>query len=147
MAVNVNDENEYRELFSYYDRDNDGLLLLSELGRVLRALGRCVTEKQLTEICKSYKGNTINFSDFIHIVKTTQTLIDPNKELYQSFQVFDETKCGSITPQKLREILLSVGGEPLSEIEVDEFLQKFGLKEGEQIQYKEATEILLASLQ
>lgn len=52
MAVQADDA-EIQEAFNYFDRDRDGKISTSELGHLMRSLGRAPTEAEVQEYIKS----------------------------------------------------------------------------------------------
>lgn len=43
---------EWKEAFSLFDKDGDNAIATSELGTVMRALGACPTQGEITEMIK-----------------------------------------------------------------------------------------------
>ena len=44
---------DYREVFTFFDRDKDGAISSDEVGAVIRSCGRNPTEEELAEIVKN----------------------------------------------------------------------------------------------
>ncbi|PPQ76260.1 hypothetical protein CVT26_009849 [Gymnopilus dilepis] len=105
----------YRDAFSSFDKNGDGTITASELGMVMRSLGRNATDQDiqdiLSKIDKDHNG-TIEFSEFVDLMgRDPQSLTpglppgtgpwsgngvgkssgDPETdELRQAFNVFDK---------------------------------------------------------
>ncbi len=117
---------EYKEAFSLFDRDNDGRINSSELGTLMRALGRNPTEAEVREHIKAldpHASGYINFADFLELMGQVPPL-DPavaEKELLEAFRVFDREGKGFLPTAELRHIVTTLG-EKLSEAEADEMI-------------------------
>lgn len=117
---------EYKEAFSLFDRDNDGRIHTTELGTLMRALGRNPTEAEVREHCKAldpHNTSHIAFSDFLSLMARVPPL-DPalaERELLDAFRVFDREGKGYIPTAELRHIVTSLG-EKLTEGEADEMM-------------------------
>lgn len=119
---------EYKEAFSLFDRDNDGRIQASELGTLMRALGRNPTEAEVREYIKSidpHSTSYINFSDFLSLMAKVPPL-DPavaERELLDAFRVFDREGKGYMPTAELRHIVTTLG-EKLTEAEADEMINE-----------------------
>jgi Ca2+-binding EF-hand superfamily protein len=64
-------EEEVKEVFSYYDTDEDGLVTCALLGDMVRALGCAPTEEELREVLtevNAKRGGFLNFVQFADLV-------------------------------------------------------------------------------
>ena len=119
---------EYKEAFTLFDRDNDGRIQVSELGTLMRALGRNPTEAEVREHVKSldpHGTSFINFSDFLGLMARVPPL-DPavaERELLEAFRVFDRDGKGYMPTAELRHIVTTLG-EKLTEAEADEMINE-----------------------
>ncbi|PJF20067.1 Ubiquinone biosynthesis monooxygenase [Paramicrosporidium saccamoebae] len=119
---------EYKEAFSLFDRDADGRIHTSELGTLMRALGRNPTEAEVRDHIKAldpHSTSHITFSDFLALMATVPPL-DPavaERELLEAFRVFDREGKGTIATAELRHIVTSLG-EKLTEGEADEMMSE-----------------------
>ena len=117
---------EYKEAFSLFDRDNDGRIHVTELGTLMRALGRNPTEAEVREHAKGldpHGTSHIAFADFLSLMARVPPL-DPavaERELLDAFRVFDRDGKGYIPTAELRHIVTSLG-EKLTEKEADEMM-------------------------
>lgn len=117
---------EFKEAFNLFDRDHDGRIQTSELGTLMRALGRNPTEAQVREYSKEldpHGTNNVSFADFLVLMERVPPM-DPaeaERELMEAFRVFDREGKGSIPTAELRHIVTSLG-EKLTEAEADEMM-------------------------
>ncbi|KAJ1917871.1 myosin II light chain [Mycoemilia scoparia] len=138
---------EYKEAFTLFDRTGNGMVPLSSVGTLLRALGQNPTESELDELLRDFSSDSIDFDTFLKI------LLRPNgfdsainetsfNEFIQAFQVFDRDGNGFITSGELRYILTSLG-DKLKDTEIDELLKTLGLHNEERIKYEDFVKRLL----
>jgi len=136
----------YREAFSYYDRDHDGKIPTSDLGIVMRSLGKCVTKRQLREASKNFDFGFVDLAEFMVLMSTTPNIVDTAEQIIECFEAFDRKKTGHISLDKLKEILMTMG-EELSEDEVNNMIEKYCTVDDEQkIPYAPLAEKLVASI-
>jgi hypothetical protein len=100
--------------------DGDGTITTSELGTVMRSLGRNPTDVELEGILKSVdkdQNGTIEFSEFVDLMgRSQQTLspgAEPQDELFQAFSVFDKDASGKISLTELETVMNNVVGKYL----------------------------------
>ena len=136
----------YREAFCYYDRDHDGKIPTSDLGTVMRSLGKCVTKRQLREASKNFDSGFVDFAEFMVLMQTIPNIVDTSEQIIECFEAFDRKKTGFISLDKLKEILMTLG-EELSEDEVDNMIEKYcTVDDEEKIPYAPLAEKLVAAI-
>ena len=136
----------YREAFCYYDRDHDGKISTSDLGLVMRSLGKCVTKRQLREASKNFESGFVDFAEFLVLMQTIPNIVDTSEQIIECFEAFDRKKTGFIALDKLKEILMTLG-EELSEEEVDNMIKKYcTVEDDEKIEYAPLAEKLVAAI-
>lgn len=59
---------EWKEAFSLFDRTGEGSIKTSDLGTILRALGKCPTEAELKEVVSKVSGDKLDFEQFRSIM-------------------------------------------------------------------------------
>lgn len=117
---------ECKEAFALFDRDHDGRIPLTDLGTVMRALGRNPTESQVREHAARLDPHStghLTLPDFLTLMAEVPPL-DPavaERELIEAFRVFDREGKGIIATAELRHIVTSLG-EKLTEAEADEMM-------------------------
>lgn len=74
LMVEANIE-EYREVFNFFDKDRNGFITSSELGKIYLALGFKISDDELQEIIHDADNDTdnvINFEEFVNMMTTIQ---------------------------------------------------------------------------
>jgi len=138
---------DYKEAFCYHDRDHDGRIPTSDLGLVMRSLGKCVTERQLREASKNFDSGMIDFAEFVVLMQTIPNIVDTSDQIIECFQAFDRKKTGYVTVEKLKEILMTLG-EELSESEVEKMIERYcTVEEDGLIPYAPLAQKLVAAVQ
>jgi calmodulin len=139
---------EYKEAFALFDRDNDGRIHVTELGTLMRALGRNPTEAEVREHAKSldpHSTSHIAFADFLALMARVPPL-DPavaERELLDAFRVFDREGKGYIPTAELRHIITSLG-EKLTEKEADEMMSEADPEQSGSVDYSKFIKKMLA---
>eukprot|EP00058_Branchiostoma_floridae_P007764 XP_002593252.1 hypothetical protein BRAFLDRAFT_124868 [Branchiostoma floridae] len=117
---------EFKEAFSLFDKDGDGVITTKELGTVMRSLGQNPTEVELTDMINEVDtdGNgTIDFPEFLTMMARKMEEVDSENELREAFQVFDKDRNGYISAAELRHVMTNLG-EKLTDEEVDEMIRE-----------------------
>ncbi|ORZ36005.1 hypothetical protein BCR44DRAFT_80296 [Catenaria anguillulae PL171] len=119
--------NDFKELFSLFDKKGSGQVDVSVIGDLLRAIGENPTEAQVRAITANLPGggkSGVTFDMFVDILAKPDTfkLQATMEEFLQGFHVFDKDQTGYISTGELRYVLTSLG-EKLSDADVDELLK------------------------
>ncbi|XP_023330078.1 calmodulin-A [Eurytemora carolleeae] len=91
---------EYRDIFSFFDRDGGGTITTVELGQVMRTFGWTPTEGELQELINEIDqdGNgCISFNEFVWLMTREIHDTDIEEEIREAFRVFDREGHGFIT--------------------------------------------------
>lgn len=116
------------------DQDSDGWITEADLKMMLTSLGQAPTPKLLTSLLSSRpstlpqaKPDTLdynqglNFTTFLTMMSEKLLELDPEAELLEAFECFDEDDKGVIDGKELREWLATVG-DKMSNEEIDKLL-------------------------
>ena len=138
---------EVREIFTLFDKDSDGLVAISELGTMMRALHLNPSEEEVgnwqTQICKTHQ-DLFDQQEFLTTVAKRGKDTDTLEELEAYFDVFlDGNKDGKITEQKLFFFMTTVG-EKMTEAEVREILLDTDIVHDGQINVKEFAKLIMS---
>ena len=122
---------EFRRIFTMFDKDGDGTVSHNELCLVMRGLGQNPSPQEIQRMMEDIDSDgsgEIDFPEFLEMM--TKLLMEDvlEKGLLEAFQEFDKAGVGYLTTDNLRHIL-STFGDPLSEGEIDELI-KLGDNQG-----------------
>lgn len=125
---------EFKEAFSMFDHDSDGFVdkedlkdMLASLGTLFRLFpcistdkehiliifysdltGQNPTDEYIEDMIKEAPGN-INFTMFLTLMGEKMSGTDPEYEILQAFECFDDNKTGMINAEELREYMTTMG--------------------------------------
>ncbi|KAJ1501922.1 Myosin light polypeptide 6 [Coelomomyces lativittatus] len=142
-------QKEFRETFSLFDKKGDGYVELKFIGDLLRALGKNPTEFQVTQIVNNFQQQAItkiNLENVLNIIDQSDELksFGTLDEFKQGFQVFDKDGTGYISEGELKYVLTSLG-EKLSPNEVNDLLKHTDIVKEGLVNYEEFTKAILNS--
>ncbi|XP_071724660.1 calmodulin-7-like isoform X2 [Rutidosis leptorrhynchoides] len=160
MADQLTDDqiSEFKEAFSLFDKDGDGIFLTAfrsvivgcittkELGTVMRSLGQNPTEAELQDMINEVDadGNgTIDFPEFLNLMARKMKDTDSEEELKEAFRVFDKDQNGFISAAELRHVMTNLG-EKLTDEEVGEMIREADVDGDGQINYEEFVKVMMA---
>eukprot|EP00825_Cyclidium_porcatum_P039804 TRINITY_DN4906_c0_g1_i3.p4 TRINITY_DN4906_c0_g1~~TRINITY_DN4906_c0_g1_i3.p4 ORF type:complete len:164 (+),score=44.38 TRINITY_DN4906_c0_g1_i3:305-796(+) len=113
---------EYKEAFSLFDKDGDGIIDVSDLGMLVRSLNQNPTNSELQILQKEVESQEnpgkIEFADFLTSLGKRNIEVNCEEEIRDAFMVLDNNKAIMET-EALRQIIKK-GEEGLSEDELDQ---------------------------
>ena len=136
---------ECKEVFDLFDKDKDGVITIKELGDVMGALGAYPTEAELQEINNEInkKGTgKIEFNEFLELYSRKMKEPDTEEDLIEAFKTFDKDGSGVISANKLKHIMVVLGGK-LTEEEVDEMFKEADIDKDGFINYHEFVKTMI----
>jgi len=108
---------EFKEAFSMIDHDNDGFIDAEDLKDMLSSLGQKPKDEDIEEMISEAPGS-INFTMFLTLMGDKISGSDPEHEILQAFESFDESNAGFLNAELLREYLTTMG-DRFTQEEVD----------------------------
>ena len=117
---------DFKEAFSLFDKDGDGVITVTELDVVMRSLGQRPTDAELKDMIAEVDadGNgDIAFPEFLTMMARKMKDVDPEVEIKEAFRVFDKDGNGFISAAELRHVMTNIG-EKLTDEEVDEMVKE-----------------------
>jgi len=135
---------EYKEIFSFFDRDGGGTITTVELGQVMRTFGWTPTEGELQELINEIDqdGNgCISFNEFVWLMTREIHDTDIEEEIREAFRVFDREGHGFITTTDLTTVLQTLG-EKLTTEETEELINEADIDGDGNVNYEEFVTML-----
>uniref|UniRef100_A0A0C9S198 TSA: Wollemia nobilis Ref_Wollemi_Transcript_26054_591 transcribed RNA sequence n=1 Tax=Wollemia nobilis TaxID=56998 RepID=A0A0C9S198_9CONI len=114
----------FREAFCFFDKDEDGVLSVKEVGVAMRSAGENASEEQVQEMVKAKGKETVDLATFLDMMEARH--VGGNKaedDLVKAFRFLDRGQTGNIYVGELRHLLTSVG-EKLSADEFDQWIDQ-----------------------
>merc|ERR1712098_520484 len=140
---------EFKDIFSFFDRDGGGFISSLELGQVMKTFGWNPTESELQELISEIDqdGNgEISFNELVWLM--TRELHDDEieDEIREAFRCFGKDGHGFIPVTDLSRVLQNVG-DKLSEEETEEFLREADLDGDGNVNYEEFITLIFKKAQ
>ena len=139
-------EEKLRADFMALDEDNDGIVSIDDVGKLLRAMRTKLrmSESEIKRTLREFDmdgDGEITVSEFLFIMGTTKKkdlihkAIMQNSAFHHEFKQYEVDNIGYITKEKFMKVYESrTGGKP-SEEEFDKMLKGAGVKEDGQVGY------------
>jgi Ca2+-binding EF-hand superfamily protein len=133
----------FQNAFNAFDEDGDERNPLPVLGKLLRAVNYLPREEEIEDMVEEIApySDQITFEDFLGFAYYHARYVDPRKELFNAFRLFDRKETGILPAELLNKILRSFKHR-LSETEIEELLGVADISEGD-VEYKDFVEKLL----
>merc|ERR1711993_191823 len=130
---------EFKEAFSLFDKDNNGIITIEELEVTMKSLGQNPTETELRDMINEVDADdngTIDFPEFLTMMARKMKDTDSEEEIREAFRVFDKDGNGFISAAELRHVMTNLG-EKLTDEEVDEMIREADIDGDGQVNYEE----------
>ncbi len=136
---------EFKEAFTTFDKDGDGMITIKEMGELLHSLGQIPTETEKQELMSSVDItlDKIDFGDFLYLMTLKMQHTDMEQELIHAFRVFDRDGNGNISAAELKYVMSNIG-ESITDEEIDAMIQEADTDNDGQINYHEFIRMMLA---
>jgi len=123
-SITDNSLNQIRETFALFDQNNDGYITKQEFTTLLRALGKNLTDLEITNIIQQadIQNDTIDFDKFV-ILLNQITPKDTQQDLINAYELFDPENNGFIKVPEFKHIMTNLG-EKLNELEINNIIQE-----------------------
>eukprot|EP00340_Litonotus_pictus_P010220 CAMPEP_0170514982 /NCGR_PEP_ID=MMETSP0209-20121228/1473_1 /TAXON_ID=665100 ORGANISM="Litonotus pictus, Strain P1" /NCGR_SAMPLE_ID=MMETSP0209 /ASSEMBLY_ACC=CAM_ASM_000301 /LENGTH=144 /DNA_ID=CAMNT_0010799267 /DNA_START=24 /DNA_END=458 /DNA_ORIENTATION=+ len=96
----MNDITEYKAAFTLFDKENKGLITVSDTKKLIRSLGQNFSEKELNDIVhvfhKDQHRKGVELHEFLDLMAKYRQSQDNNDSLLVSFKYFDKEDSGKI---------------------------------------------------
>ncbi|KAJ8322144.1 hypothetical protein KUTeg_000615 [Tegillarca granosa] len=146
-------EAQVRTLFTVFDKNGDDNISTKELGKAMRFLGMCPTEKQVKAAMKALdtdRNGRVSFKEFLEFMKKAieedPECLNQEPSLKSAFKVFDRDGNGFIDAKELRFAMKQLG-ETLSDKELEEMMKEADVDGDGKINYEEFVRVWTESNQ
>merc|ERR1712223_2360624 len=139
---------DFKEVFQLFDTKGDGLIQVTQVGEVPRALGQNPTEGEVKKLiqttCTSEKDARVTFEMFLPMLQdvSSKPIRDTVDDFVEGLKHFDKEGNGLISAVELRHLLTGLG-EKMSEEEVEQLIHGKEDSQGN-INYEEFVKMVLA---
>merc|ERR1712012_526505 len=139
---------DFKEVFQLFDTKGDGLIQVTQVGEVLRALGTNPTEGEVKKLvqssCQNDKDARVTFEMFLPMLQdvSSKPIRDTVDDFVEGLKHFDKEGNGLISAVELRHLLTGLG-EKMSEEEVELLIHGKEDSQGN-INYEEFVKMVLA---
>lgn len=79
---------EYKEAFSFFDKNNNGYFMISDLQEIMASLGMQITDNELLDIIDEIETEKIDFKTFTSIL--VARVFQEKEETYAVFNLIDK---------------------------------------------------------
>jgi calmodulin len=139
---------EFKEAFSLFDRDEDGVIASKDLGIVMRSLGVNPTEAEITDWIKELDQNApgaIDFQEFLSIMsrKMETTVVNEEEEILAAIKIFDVDGSGVMNPAQFKHLLLNIGDKP-NDDELDDMVRQMDVDHNGLIRYEDVVKMMMS---
>ncbi|KAK2994805.1 hypothetical protein RJ640_021037 [Escallonia rubra] len=107
-------EDEYLEVFRFFDSDGDGRISGEELIAYFMTIGECVSSDEAQRVIRDFDtdgDNLLELGDFVRLVERDNGGGGgDDDDLRRAFEMFEVDKgCGCITPKGVQQVLNRLG--------------------------------------
>lgn len=139
----------YQDIFTLFDKKNEGIISKEKVGDYLRAIGYNPSEQQISNILSNNTKESFSFNALNQLVDDNNDVLQSTinksyKDFLKAFKIFDTNQTGKIAIGDLKYMLTGLG-EKLSYDEVDEILKGVSVDENGLIDYEEFVKEILSN--
>jgi len=137
---------EFKEAFDEFDKDGSGSISTNELVGVMRSIGQNPTEDEVLELILEADTNgdgTIDFQEFLEMMKKKCNEDDQMEDLRQAFKIFDRDCDGYISLKELKRVTTTLG-QALTDEEAEMFMREADLNGDGKLDYDEFVKMMLS---
>merc|ERR1711915_48616 len=130
---------EFKDIFSFFDRDGGGSIGAEELEQVMKTFGWSPKDEELKEMVNVIDQDgdgDINFHEFVWLMTRDFKDGDIEDEIREAFRVFDKEGNGFISTPDLMEIMQTIG-DVLSLEETEEMIAQADFDGDGNVNYEE----------
>jgi len=143
MSFSDSKMQDYKDAFGSISEGNE-TIPVTELPSMLRAFGFTLTEKDMFNIVSHFGKKELSFDEFVQIIKNTsgKRAVLSEDDVQDAMWMYDRDDSGLISIKDFKEMLQTSPGEPLTDAEVQELVQKLDLGNATSIKYDDVAKLL-----
>ena len=137
---------EFKDAFSLFDKNDDGKIVIEELGTVMRSLGQNPTDAELKDMINEVDadGNGfIDFPEFLEMMARKMKDTDSEEEIKDAFRMFDKDGNGNISKAELKHLMTGLG-ESLTEEEITDMVGEADIDGDGLVNYEEFVKMMMS---
>ena len=130
---------EFKEVFSVFDKEGNGLIKIKYLMKVFKCLGQDPTQKEIDNMLDSFnmgERRNIRFEEFLKLIERKMKETKDTESCYEVFKMFDKEQTGYISASGIKYMMTNLG-EKLTDQEVNEMLNCADTEQSDKISYEE----------
>ncbi|KAK9950192.1 hypothetical protein M0R45_005693 [Rubus argutus] len=141
-------EEELKEAFRVFDKDENGFISTAELRHVFSNLGEKFTDEEIDEMIHEADQDgdgQVSYEEFVRLTRPDKIkdTDDSEEEFKEAFRVFDKDQNGFISAAELHQVMTDLGEKRTYE-EIDEMMHEADLDGDGQISYEEFVKVMMA---
>ena len=134
----------FKEVFTLFDKKEEGFISPKELGTVLRLLGMRLNNNEVKDIIDQIDINEngkIEFSEFLSIMDHKMKRSAEEERVHKVFDRFDQSQKGFISNADVSAVMTDLG-EKLTNQEISEMMNEADINKDGKISYTEFVAML-----
>ncbi|XP_022783572.1 calmodulin-like [Stylophora pistillata] len=128
---------EFKECFSLFDGDSDGMITEQELALTMRSLGENITHVEIAALMKKAGKQKVRFPEFLKMMaEQRKKNLNSEHEILAAFTALDRNKTGVVSRKQLQHLMTGTG-DKLTTAEFEQMLKDLNLEHGNSINYSD----------
>ncbi|RMX59953.1 hypothetical protein pdam_00001118 [Pocillopora damicornis] len=101
---------EFKECFSLFDGDSDGMITEQELALTMRSLGENITHVEIAALMKKAGKQKVRFPEFLKMMaEQHKKNLNSEREILAAFTALDRNKTGVVSRKQLQHLMTGTG--------------------------------------
>jgi len=124
--------NYFKNIFGFFDKSGTDQIYTKDLHLAIRAAGGLVTNLEISRLVTKidpHNSGNINYNDYLYCLTQLRDKSTDRNAIENVFKVLDKDDTKSIKAAELKHLLTKIG-EPLTEDELNTFLENFDIQNG-----------------
>ena len=143
--LSVKQKAEFRDIFRFFDINNDGKISALELGSLFRNMGHDFTEIEIKDMINEVDldGNgTIDFDEFLNLMVRKMKETDEEQEIIEAFKQINQSGTGLIDYKELMIVFENMD-ESLTADEAKDMIAQADLNKDGKIDFNDLMRMMM----